>query len=311
MSINPKYPDFWPFKFPFQNHPLKLKGNGIQDLPDFRDEADAAIHRLKNGIAPGLNNLFNCVRGSNSHKFLKELRKLKDCSLVNNPFSLFFPQNGQLAVITKISFNQKEDLIDHLNDDVHKTLLAFDKRYNGLCELICNVVLKSNLLGKGNHPLFLKGKINVQAVNEDSIKQSHILKVYSVFHRVIAFLFGIYPDNIFSLFDQWRLIRNKGNQEVEVNRELLGNGLKNIKEGETLKLEIVWKQGLRFEGHSLLVKKISEKAYTVFDPNSGEERELSLDDLADKINTRLKEYGGTDIFFIRGEDFLRRLQPAV
>ena len=221
--------------------------------------------------------------------------------LNNTNYSSYEP--GEKNSINHIPFDQSTDIISKLNYQDHKTLLEINGKFGGLCELICNRLLIDDSLGKENDLNSLKDRITVERMNPTEIKKSHLLNVYSVFRRVIAYLFGIYPDNIFSCFDQWKLV-----QKASVNRKILEKGLSNIKEGKTLKLEVFSKKFLSFTGHSLLIKKISKDSYIFFDPNMGEYRGLSLCELSNRIDKQLKMLNGTDIFITKGNRYLKRLK---
>jgi hypothetical protein len=91
----------------------------------------------------------------------------------------------------------------------------------------------------------------------------------------------------------------------------LGNGLKNIKKNETLKLETFCKEGLSFSGHSLLIKKMSNRRYNFFDPNTGEHHNLSFKRLSDCIDAQLKLWKATDILLMKGEIFLEKLENSL
>jgi len=213
--------------------------------------------------------------------------------------------NGyQLSVIP---FNQGNDLICNLDPNKHKTLSQYNKRFHGLCDFVCNRILIDNSLGEGKDINYIKNRVTVERVNEEIVKKSHILTVYSIFHRIIAYLFGIYPDNIFSYSDQRKLIDNTG----FVNSQLLHHGLDTITEGETLKLEVFSRGCLSLEGHSMLIKKMANDKYIFFDPNVGEYRDVSFDELINRINTQIHFLQGTDIFLMRGKDYLKRLQGKI
>ncbi|HEV8050922.1 MAG TPA: hypothetical protein VGP47_00390 [Parachlamydiaceae bacterium] len=217
--------------------------------------------------------------------------------------------DGKLRKITVIPFDQY-DLTSNLDSDKHKGLLDFVRRFNGLCELVCNRILIDGLLGSGGEDEnFIKKHVTVDRMDEEKIKKSHLLDVYSVFQRGLAYLFGIYPNNIFSCFKQWKLVNTTTKEDVKVrlvNREILGDGLAKIRVGETLKFQVFKKENYEFSGHSLLIKKMENNGYIFFDPNDGEHRNLSLDKLGDKIDQQLKYH--TDIFLLRGADFLKKLK---
>ncbi|MBA2728925.1 MAG: hypothetical protein H0U49_12225 [Parachlamydiaceae bacterium] len=210
--------------------------------------------------------------------------------------------------IVHIPFNQGMDLIIGLNPVKHRTLWKINTQFGGLCELVCNCLLMSNLLNKGKSLDFLKQNVKILQLDEEKVKSSHILNVYSVFQKLMAYIFGIYPDNIFSISEQWNLITKKSWTEKVVNRQLLEEGFKKISEDEILKLEVFSRGVLGFQGHALLIKKHANNKFTFFDPNTGEHRNLSFSDLSDKIDEQVKQMKGTDIFILRSQDFLNRLK---
>ena len=226
----------------------------------------------------------------------KEVEENLDKSLKIDSFNI----DENFNIETTVEFKQSN--IIYGGQQLPEKLIKINLKFNGLCELICNKILIDDLLGKGEGD-FLKKKINVDELNKESIVKSHLLNVYSFFSRMVAFIFGIYPDNVFSIKNQWNLV-NKN----EVNKEVLFNGLKKIKLGTTLKLEVFKRTPTSFSGHSLLVKKNNENEFTFFDPNTGEHRGLSQEGLALKINDQLAQWGGTDIFISRGDVYIKRLR---
>ncbi len=206
--------------------------------------------------------------------------------------------------ITFIPFHQGFDIIEKLNPAIHSTLLDISNRYDGLCELICNRILIDNDLGRGNHENYLKNRITIESLNQEMITSSHLLNVFSIFHKAIAYLFRIFPDNIFSFWDQWRLV----DWTYSVNPQIFKKGLRNIENGEVLKLGVFHQGWFNLEGHSLLIKKIDNDQYVFFDPNHGEYRGLSTSSLRSKINAVIKEHEATNIFITRGTDYLKRLE---
>lgn len=205
-----------------------------------------------------------------------------------------------------IPFSQTNVIIT-LDKHRHKKLLEFDRKYGGLCDLICNRVLIDNTLGKETRPNSLVDRITVERLDEGKIKKSHILNVYSIFRKAMAYLFSIYPDNIFSILDQWKLVHRNRDKTHSVNRGLLLRGLENIANNESLKLEFFSKGFFSLTGHSLLVQKTSADSFIFFDPNSGEHRNLSFTQLCSHIDRQLLLWDGTDILFIKANNFLNRL----
>lgn len=262
-------------------------------------EADSIFFSAKEFI---IQNLFNPEITLNAKFEHLNLKDTRIAELLGN-LSLSFKDDGIVEGV--VSFNQD----DMINSQLPDTLKGFVFRFQGLCELICNKVLIEDLLGKEGSINQLKQKITPEELNKDSITKSHMLDVYSIFHKMAAFLFGVYPDNIFSVLDQWKLVEDTGN-EKKINREVLADGLKHLENGTILKLEVFSKDQLSFTGHSLLVKKVNENEFIFFDPNSGEHRGLSMDELSNKIDEQLQNFEGTDLFFTKGDDYLKRLKAG-
>lgn len=221
--------------------------------------------------------------------------------------SVFRDFLGHEQSSASIPFNQSKDIIPQLDPQHHNALITVNRKYQGLCDIICNLVLTEDLLGRGSDSNYLKDRITIQKLDADS----HILKIYSLFRRMIAVLFGIYPDNLFSFREQWQLLQWQGaNRTWQVHRQLLEKGLINVPEGETLKLGVITRCFLSLNGHSLLVKKTGRDAFILFDPNSGEHRGLTFIQLCDAIDHQITRLRGKDILFIQGKDYLARLRQA-
>jgi len=256
---------------------------------------------------------FNNRFHSDFANFLDNLQPVFKNNKIDAAADLLNQIRDKLAneLVPHIPFNQDE--LPKLNYHTQKTLLQLAKRVDGLCEPICNYVLKEDLIGKGKDASFLKRQITLEKLDNDNIKRSHILDVYSLFHKIIAFLFGIYQDSIFSWRDQWKLVEQKteGDKKVcVVQREILSKNLQKISDGETLKLHSIKKVGFKLRGHTVLIKKIQDDNYTLFDPDNGEHRKLSMNDLCNRIDAILKVNKGTDMTIIKGTDFLRRWNPT-
>lgn len=234
------------------------------------------------------------------NKFVKKLESLN----ISKVDSINVDENLNISTVVKLNKNVKfkQNYIIQITGGLPEGLNEINLKFDGLCELICNKILINDLLGKGNED-FLKKNINIKELNQESILKSHLLNVYSFFNKMTAFLFGIYPDNIFSTKEQWKLVKEK-----EVNEVILSKGLEKIEPGTTLKLEIFKRDKTSFSGHSLLIKKTDTDKFIFFDPNSGEHRELSLKELRKKINEQLTEFDGTDIFITKGDSFIKRLR---
>lgn len=209
-------------------------------------------------------------------------------------------------------YNQGNQLIVRLNDNDYKTLNNFMNRFGGLCELVCNQVLKNRLLGReGQGADFLMKNIHLDNINKKEIKESHLADTYSFFSKILAF-FGYYTGNFFSHETQ----RNMVTSDSKLNREGIRSAFEDptkIPVDKYLKVEVFWKEGLSFGGHSLLIMKTGEDAsgkgiYSFFDPNQGEFAKLTFDEVCDKLDEQLqiwKKFNPHDILFLDGDEYLK------
>ncbi len=210
-----------------------------------------------------------------------------------------------------IPFNQTIDIRLKLDDTSTNELLQIYRKYKGLCELICNRILIDNSLGSNKPEDSLQNKVTVKRLDNETIKKSHLLMIHSIFTKATAYLFAIYPDNIFSYSDQWSLVNKASPGKSSVNRKMLEKGLSTIAPGTSLKLQVIIRDFLGFSGHSMLIKKLADENYILFDPNAGEYRNLSLDKVSDIIDQQLSTFEATDIYLTKGECFLKRLQTTL
>lgn len=202
-----------------------------------------------------------------------------------------------------IRFCQSQ-IISKLDKSTYPELTKINTAYHGLCELMCNRIMMKQLLGKADpkNKRFFKKQLSVEALNEERVKESHLLHVYSFPHKLFALTFGVYPNNLFSYTEQQQLLIKKKGDFTTIDRVLLVEGLMRVEKGETLKLE-GFSLGLRgIDGHSMLIKKISANNYIFFDPNFGEYRDLSLEEIISKISLQATLYG--NIVLMREDGFL-------
>lgn len=227
------------------------------------------------------------------------------------------------------------------NKDEFSTLHELILRFNGLCELITNYVIMEDLMGKPvdkaafsnlNRFYSLKEykkedfdmrscvegvieliniseqkknqfqqKITLFNMNQPRVKQCHIMDVTNFFQKVLAYLFDIYPFNIFSFHEKPQI-------DKQVNQALLQEKLNGLEDGFYIKFIVFQKGFLSMEGHSMLIKKTGE-TYAFFDPNVGEEQSLDIDALCNKINASMLSYKGSKMVFLDGKQFIQELVP--
>lgn len=217
----------------------------------------------------------------------------------------------------KIEFSQNRICEEvEFEEDISHVLKAANKKWKGLCELICNKILIDDLLGQADadaNPGFFYEKITLDELNQPDVYKTHLMSVSSLSEKLGAYL-NILPDNLFSVSEQLRLVKETKNfyeggtrsyKTSCINRELLEMKLSTIEDNTTLKM-FVFKKFPILYGHSLLIKKVAENHFIFFDPNRGETRGLSLEELSKQIDAQISAYG-KNIYLTRGDDFLNKL----
>lgn len=212
-----------------------------------------------------------------------------------------------------IPFDQ-QDLIEQLDPKKNQNLMRFIKKFNGLCDLMSNQILREGLLGNQDRTL-LKRRITLESLSAPEIIESHIADIHSLFHIQLGWLCKSYPDNIFSFSEQRALIQNG-----RINRDIVRQGLEKMQEGETVKgLILSKKEVLTIKGysllstpggHSVLIEKMVNNKYIFCDVNQGEFRYLSFSKLCDKLQEVFRKWEGVDIYLTKGSDFLKRVDKA-
>lgn len=222
-----------------------------------------------------------------------------------------------LLPVPDFAYDQGNLVSEVRGNKEYKTLSKITARFDGLCDIICNKVLIENLMEKVQSKEELENKLNIEEINTKQIKNSHILHVMPAFKIMVAVFSKIYPDNIFTYKEQSKLVevvssgrpktdRHNGKKAI-VNKEILQNGLNRIPSGETLKMEVFRKKGLDFAGHSLLIKKVKDNEFVFFNPDGGIYKGLTFDQLKEEIDRQLLANDGTDLLFMKGSDYLKRL----
>lgn len=206
-----------------------------------------------------------------------------------------------------VSFDQEKI---YKSESLPLPLKKFVMRFNGLCDLICNKILIEGLMEFGDAEGFihLKESITKESLNNPVLLSSHILDIYSLREKLAAFFFGKYADSIFCYRDQKGLVTKNAKGEKVVNVSVLQKGLKNIENGSMLKVEFIRKTMFSFAGHSVLIKKIDDNNFVLFDPDKGLYRPVPVEGLDDIFNKLLAQCKASEIHMVKGSTFLERLR---
>ncbi|WP_058498279.1 hypothetical protein [Legionella gratiana] len=210
------------------------------------------------------------------------------------------PAQESVPVQEHIPFNQKE-ICEQVRkyDFIYKNLNHIYQSYHGLCELICNYIIIKDLLDKNCTSDRLK-KINVVKLEKQKITSSHILNASSSFSMFKAYLFNIYPYDLFS--------HSEIESNNQIDEKLLSSKLDNVNNNAYIKFFVFSKSIFSFKGHSMLIKKTGND-FTFFDPNQGVFTHLSVAELCKKLSQAYEKHKGTNMAFIDGNKYIDSLQP--
>ncbi|KTD73962.1 hypothetical protein [Legionella tucsonensis] len=220
------------------------------------------------------------------------------------------------AASVKKYYNQDDFIEKLLDDSNYRALNRARLRFSGLCELICNYIIKEDLMGlypqsesvdDNDFNRILPPNLNdihllagVYQLNTDWVLGSHILDTSSHFEKLKAYLLNIYPYSLFSSADV--------SKDGQLNPHLFTKKLDELEAGTYIKFMAFSKSFGKMEGHSMLIKKNHNNTYSFFDPNKGEQLELSSLELCTKLNKSLKLYDATHMAFLDGLKYIKNLK---
>ncbi|WP_454780356.1 hypothetical protein [Legionella sp. WA2022007384] len=216
-------------------------------------------------------------------------------------------------------YNQADFIAKLQQDSNYQSLNSARLRFSGLCELICNYIIKEDLMGLSSQSdsvddsgfnRILPSNLNdirllagVYQLNTNWVLGSHILETSSHFEKLKAYMLNIYPYSLFSSSD----VSKDGQQ---LNPALFTKKLDELEAGTYIKFMAFSKSFGRMVGHSMLIKKNSDNTYSFFDPNKGEHLELTSVEICNKLNKSLKLYDATHMAFLDGLKYIRSLSQT-
>ncbi|MBI2790323.1 MAG: hypothetical protein HYX61_00065 [Gammaproteobacteria bacterium] len=191
----------------------------------------------------------------------------------------------QGAIIPKVQSKGKE--LKRLNSAINN--------YNGLCEIICNHIVMNDILsparGTPRQAFDALNQTMVMKKLEEEVAPLHILKQVSVFQLLKASLFNKIPYNHLSTKEQKGL--NNLNEKLQNNpekvNELMSKAIDNIQVGTYAKFFAFKKEGLNFQGHSMLIRKNENGSFIFFDPNHGAKTFATKKELQTRLIEAFKE----------------------
>lgn len=222
------------------------------------------------------------------------------------------------AAPLKKYYNQDDFIAKLREDNNYQALNKARLKFSGLCELICNYIIREDLMGLtsqsgslGDFNEILPQNLNdihllagLYQLNNDWVLSSHILDTSSHLEKIKAYLLNKYPYSLFSSSD----VSKDGKQ---LDTTLFTKKLDALEVGCYIKFMVFTKSFGKMEGHSMLIKKNQDDTYSFFDPNKGEQLKLSSPDLCLKLNKSLKLYNATHMTFLDGLQYIKTLsQPT-
>ncbi|AUH73416.1 hypothetical protein [Legionella sainthelensi] len=218
----------------------------------------------------------------------------------------------------KKHYNQDDFIVKLREDNNYQALNRARLKFSGLCELICNYIIREDLMGlssqsesSGDFNEILPQNLNdihllagLYQLNTDWVLSSHILDTSSNLEKIKAYLLNKYPYSLFSPSDV-----SKDSKQLDAT--LFAKKLDELEVGCYIKFMAFTKSFGKMEGHSMLIKKNQDNTYSFFDPNKGEQLKLSASELCLKLNKSLKLYNATHMTFLDGLKYIKSLnQPA-
>ncbi len=183
-----------------------------------------------------------------------------------------------------------------------KELRSLNKKYNGLCEIICNYILITEIMNKGNGLLnkgSIKTAVTVQSLNCEIILKSHCLNVYSIFERVALFSGRGGSECVFSFAAK---SKSFGSPEFD----MLSVKLTAFNVGKIFKVLVYQKFGPMFlRGHSMLLMKSKNNKFVFFNPNAGLYWTLSPDGLRNLLISCC--FGYSNLLVLDGDRYFLKL----
>jgi uncharacterized protein YjbI with pentapeptide repeats len=204
-------------------------------------------------------------------------------------------------------FNQGDICNDVVADKqrypvLHKTI----QKHAGLCELISNYVLLNDLMGRSQSATDQNHYKLITVDDVNTMRHTHVLTVSSIFKKMLAYTLNIYPDSLLNRDEQKILMKNR-----TVNVKILDKYLSDLPLYEYVKYFSYAKRGLKFTGHTCLVKKTGSDTFSLFDPDQGEYCNLSVGELASLMDVIAWRFNNTAMLLQRTESFKKHLQNNV
>lgn len=219
--------------------------------------------------------------------------------------------------LKKAYFNQADFVNKLRKEDNHLSLRALEKKHSGLCELICNYIIREDLMGLSSadrsaknddfNTFFPKNLRDIQLLvglyqlDIDWVLKSHLIENSSPFEKFKAYCFNDYPYALFSASEVVNKDRN------EISDTLLAKKLDELDVGCYIKFAVFTKSFGEMAGHSMLIKKDSANSYSFFDPNKGEYSNLNVSELGLKLNKAVQLNNATHMAFLDGTKYLNSL----
>ena len=175
---------------------------------------------------------------------------------------------SDLAYYGFIPYTQKFLLLK-VSEGSNSKLKMLIKKYDGLCEVICNYVLLNDLIdiGKNITTEEFDTMITEETISKSPAVQMHIAENNSLIKMAFYHITSYYPGNLLDISNQKKL-NNK--VENKFNADIINKALGLIENGQYVKL-IGLLPGFN-QAHVMLIKKTDKDIFYFFDPNRGIQR---------------------------------------
>lgn len=207
------------------------------------------------------------------------------------------------------------------NPEQYKKMSKVNKRFSGLCDMICNYITSEDVIQgkdsseKKQNAEGLKEAEKINEALEGKYHHTHLLLSATIGQLIKAVFKQEYPHSILNKEQQHSVLETKDNK-TKITHDNLAAGLENVKEGEYVKFCVFKKEKLLgiiptfSNGHSMLIKKVSNDKFVFFDPNEGTTKPMSTEGLTDKLNVKFEEwnksfYGFNEVCFINNSSYMK------
>ncbi len=197
-----------------------------------------------------------------------------------------------------------------------KKIKKIEKKFNGLCEIICNKILLDNMLGDDKFYSYLKNEMTLNKLDQPQFVDTHILETAKALDLAKFVLLNRIPGSALTSSDRRNICKREkinGKNRVTIDEAIFERVLDRIEVDKPMKIFIYTtldrKVKKLINGHSLLMMKTGPDSFIFFDPNHGRFRDLTKDKLKEKIEQSMNELQLSKILIADAQLLIDKYKP--